>query len=77
MVSKCLCLDTVRIVVLQRMFTDLRYDTTVDGFQQRIECSQLKLVEIMDEVERIARWRGGTADPFEMLREERKSHLGL
>ncbi|CAN8073372.1 unnamed protein product [Agarophyton chilense] len=49
-----------------------------DGFQQKIQTSGLKIMDIMDEVERVARWKGeGVHNPFEELREKRAKILGL
>lgn len=50
----------------------------VDGFEQHIAPSGMKIVDILDEVERVARWRGSEAhNPFKELREKRKQALGL
>lgn len=52
--------------------------SAVDGFQQKLYTKDLKIVEILDEVERIARWKGGSAvNPFQALRAKRAKMLGL
>ena len=50
----------------------------MDGHKQVLDCTQLKLVDVMDEVERVARWRGENAsNPFGEMRAARAAHLGL
>lgn len=50
---------------------------TVDGFTQEIESSGMKIVDILDEIERVARWRGdGKQNPFGKLRKERANKIG-
>jgi len=47
-----------------------------DGFVQNIECTALKIVDVLDEVERVARWRGpNVVNPFEERRKEREEYL--
>ncbi|PXF44846.1 hypothetical protein BWQ96_05429 [Gracilariopsis chorda] len=49
-----------------------------DGHKQRIHTSGMKIVDIIDEVERFARWKGdGAQNPFGKLREARAKELGL
>lgn len=49
-----------------------------DGFSQEIAMAGLKLADVMDEVERVARWRGSdVSNPFEELRKARKAEIGL
>lgn len=49
-----------------------------DGHEQRIETSGVKLTDVMEEVERVARWKGeGAVNPFADMREKRAKQLGL
>lgn len=51
---------------------------TVDGQQQRIGTTGMKIADILDEVERVARWKGGDIlNPFANLRTKRAKALGL
>ena len=73
-----LCLTTVRSSVDSHFHECMHWTMTksVDGFEQSIACAGLKFVDIMEEVERAARWReAGVRDPFDGLRAEREKHL--
>lgn len=50
----------------------------VDGFEQTINASGMKITDIMDQVERVARWKGDqVVNPFAKMREERAKLLGI
>jgi len=52
--------------------------SVADGHEQNVLPSGMKIVEIIDEVERVARWRGpNSINPFEKLRLERAAKLGI
>lgn len=61
---------------MDSILTPAPCERVADGHKQNIECSSTPIVDIMDEVERVTRWRsqpGG--DPFGGLRDEREAHL--
>lgn len=46
--------------------------------EQEIASSGMKVRDIIEEVERVARWRGADAhNPFAKMREQRAKELGL
>lgn len=48
----------------------------MDGYEQSIAPMGMKIVDIIDQVERVARWRGpGAHNPFEKVREARAAKL--
>lgn len=49
-----------------------------DGFEQVIRANGLLISDILDEVEKVARWKGdGAKNPFGDLRKARAKQLGL
>lgn len=53
-------------------------DFTEDGFKQEIASSGLKIVDILDQVEGVAQWRGAdVSNPFAEMRKQRARALGL
>ena len=52
--------------------------TYTDGSEQTIDTGGMRVVELLDEVERVARWKGSDVqNPFDRLREARRKQLGL
>lgn len=49
----------------------------MDGHEHVIRTEGMKIADIMDEIEIVARWKGGVPSPFERVRAMRAKALGL
>lgn len=48
-----------------------------DGRKQTLAAAGMKVREMLEEVERVARWSGDERNPFDAVREARAKRLGL